>query len=183
MVALQPFVSEFAIVGRLDDIVVSSKGRIKYLSLSTLETEYLIAVAKSLQNNLAQHLKPGCKLKVTGMQKSRLDREQIEYKAYRIELLAEPASTQTAIARTQNKLKAKVLVCQGSSCSKKGGQAIYQALQTELQSQGMGEKVEIRTTGCMKQCKQAPCLVMPVRNSYSRVKPQQISQLVSNLLK
>ena len=35
MVILQPLVSEFTIVSRLEDFVTSSKGRIEYLSLST----------------------------------------------------------------------------------------------------------------------------------------------------
>lgn len=180
MVALQPLVSEFTIVGRLADFVISSKGRIKYLSLSTPEADYLIAVAKSPKNLLGEHLQAGCLLKVTGMRKYKLHQEQVEYKAYRVELLSEQSSNQTAIAA--NRSKTKILVCQGSSCGKKGGQAICKILQTELKTKGLTQQVEIKTTGCMKQCKQAPCLIMPVRNSYTRVQPQQVSQLVSKYL-
>lgn len=180
MVALQPLISEFTIVGRLEDLAISSKGRIKYLSLSTLEADYLIAVAKSPTNLLGKHLQPGCQLKVTGMRKYKFHQEQVEYKAYRVELLPEQSSNQTAIAA--NRAKTKILVCQGSSCGKKGGQAICQILQTELKTKGLTDQVEIKTTGCMKQCKQAPCLIMPVRNSYTRVQPQQVSKLVSKYL-
>ena len=180
MVALQPLVSEFTIVGRLEDFVISSKGRIKYLSLSTPEEDYSIALAKSPNNVLGKYLKPGCHLKVTGMRKCKLDRaEEVEYKAYRIELLPEQASLSLTISPKQK--KAKILVCQGSSCGKKGGQAICNLLQTELKAKGITNKVEIKTTGCMKQCKQAPYLIMPGRNVYSRVKPAQVSRLVSKL--
>lgn len=194
MVALQPLVSEFTIVGRLEDFVISSKGRIKYLSLSTPEEDYSIAVAKSPKNVLSKYLKPGCHLKVTGMRKCKLDRAEIEYKAYRIELLPEQASLNNAIVceavpqghnisfRAPKQKKAKILVCQGSSCGKQGAQAICKLLQTELKAKGITNEVEIKTTGCMKQCKQAPVLIMPGRNSYSRVKPLQISQLVSKHL-
>ena len=179
MVALQPLVSEFTIVGRLEDFTMSSKGRVKYLSLSTPDADYQIAVAKSPKNLLGEHLKSGCHLKVTGMRKYKLHQEQVEYRAYKIELLSEPSSTKTAIAR---KAKTRILVCQGSSCSKKGSQAICKSLQTELKTKGIANEVEIKTTGCMKRCKQAPCLTMPVRNNCSRVQPQ-VSKLVSKYLR
>ncbi|MBE9046817.1 (2Fe-2S) ferredoxin domain-containing protein [Pleurocapsales cyanobacterium LEGE 10410] len=176
MVAIQPLVAEFNIVGRLEDLTIGSKGRIKYLSLSTPETDYLISVAKSPQNLLGEHLKPGCHLKVTGMRKYKLHQAEVEYKAYKIELLLEQSATKTAIAK---KAPVKILVCQGSSCAKRGSQTICKLLQTELNTKGIASEVEIKSTGCMKQCKQAPCLIMPGRNSYSRVQPQQVSKLVS----
>lgn len=187
MVALPLLVSEFTTVGRLEDFVISSKGRIKYISLSTPEADYSMSVAKSPKYILSHYLKPGCCLKVTGMRKYKLDREQFEYKAYNIELLPEQSPPQTAFDSTTpkalaTKTKAKILVCQGSSCCKKGSRAISNLLQTELKDRGMTDEVEIRTTGCMKQCKQAPCLIMPGRNSYSRVRPQQVSGLVSRHL-
>lgn len=176
MVALQPFVSEFTIVGRLEDLVINSKGHIKYLALSTSEEDYLVTVAKSQKSTLSRYLKPGCYLKVTGMRKHKIHQAKVEYKAYTIELLSAQFSTKTAIAPQKN--LAKILVCQGSSCCKQGSQAIYQTLITKLKAKGISN-VEIKFTGCMKQCKQAPMLIMPVRNSYSRVKPEQISQLVN----
>ena len=175
MVALQPLVSEFTIIGRLEDLVVSAKGKIKYLSLSTPEEDYLIAVAKE-PKALAKYLKPGCHLKVTGMRKYKLHQGVVEYKAYSIELIQEDNSHQ-AIATNQT--KAKILVCQGSSCSKKGGQAICQILQAELAANGITNKVKIQTTGCLKQCKQAPMLIMPGTERYSKVKPEQVSQLIT----
>ena len=182
MVVLQPLVSEFTIVGRLEDFVISSKGRVKYLSLSTPEEDYAIAVAKSPQN-FSQNIKPGCCLRVTGMRKNKLHQAEVEYKAYTIELLAEPAISDRAIATDKtNKSKAKILICQGSSCSKKGSRTICQLLQTELKVRGITSEIEIKTTGCMKQCKQAPNLIMPGRNSYSRVHSHQVSKLVSKHL-
>ena len=179
MVALQPLVDEFTIVGRLEDFAIGSKGRIKYLALSTPKADYSIIVAKSPKSNLSKYLKPGCHLKITGMRKYKLHQAEVEYKAYRIELLSPQASINSAIASEKN---SKILVCQGSSCCKKGSQAIYHLLQTELKAKGIINEVEIETTGCMKQCKQAPYLIMPGSNSYSRVRPEQVSKLVSDLL-
>lgn len=171
---LQPLVSEFTITGKLEDFVVNSKGRVKYLYISTAESDYSIEVAKQ-KNVLGKYLEVGSYWKIIGMRKYELHREQVHYKAYKIELLSKPPFTKIA---TGVNTKTKVLVCQGPSCCKKGGRAIYESLQTELKAKNIDE-VEIKATGCMKQCKQAPYLIMPVRNSYSRVQPQQISKLVS----
>lgn len=179
MVGIQPLVSEFTLVGRLEDFVIDSKSRIKYLSLSTLEEEYLIKVAKEQTRALQQYLRSGCQIKVSGMRKYKLHKEEVEYKAYRIELVAEAAICNT---RVKSNRKTKILVCQGSSCCKKGSKTISKLLQSEIAAEGMTGEVEIKMTGCMKQCKQAPCLVMPGRNFYSRVQAKQIPSLVrSNL--
>lgn len=186
MVAIQPLVSEFTISGTLEDFVVNSKGRVKYLYLSTPEEDYAIAVAKSPTNLFSQQLQPGCYLKVTGMRKYKLHQDQLEYKAYRIELLTTPVvsppdTETTAIQSTIKKAKpkVKVLFCQNSDCWQKGGKVACELLKTELRNEGMIDQVEIKTTGCMKQCKQAPnVVIMPGRNRYSRVQPQQLSSLI-----
>jgi len=178
MVAIQPLISEFTITGRLLDLVVDSKGRVKYLYLSTSEAEYSIEVAKQ-QRILATHLQPGCHLKVTGMRKNKLHQGEVKYQAYRIELLAESPAVIDKVAKSNQAKKTKILVCQGSSCSKRGGQTVCELLRNELQAAGLTNEVEIKITGCIKQCKQAPNLTMPGRSRYSRVKPEQISGLVN----
>ncbi|WP_319423112.1 (2Fe-2S) ferredoxin domain-containing protein [Pleurocapsa sp. FMAR1] len=180
MASVQPLVSEFTIVGRLEDFVVNSHGCVKHLYLSTPEEDYSMVVAKEQKNVLNKYLKPGCYLKVTGMRKNKLHQEKVEYKAYRIELLSKQAITNTI--STITKPKVKVLICQSSTCWQKGGKAAYEMLQA-LQAKDMTKEVEIITTGCLKQCKQAPNLViMPGRNRYSRVQPKQVSQLIAKHL-
>lgn len=155
MVALQPLVSEFTIVGRLSDLEINSKGRVKSLYLSTPEADYTMEVAKEQGNVLSTYLKPGCHLKVTGMRKNKLHQTEISYRAYYIELLPEPEISSDQPLQT-NKPKIKILVCQGSSCRRKGSSNAGELLRAELQGQNMSEEVEIKTTGCWKQCKQAP---------------------------
>ena len=191
MVAIQPLVSEFTISGKLEDFVVNSKGRVKYLYLSTPEEDYAIAVAKSPTSPLRQQLQPGCYLKVTGMRKYKLHQDQLEYKAYRIELLpfpvispSDPDTTAIQSTTKTTKPKVKVLFCQNSDCWQKGGKVACELLKTELSNEGMIDQVEIKTTGCMKQCKQAPnIVVMPGRKRYSRVKPQELSALITKQVK
>ncbi len=187
MVAIQPLVSEFTIIGTLEDLIVNDKGRVKYLYLSTPEEDYAIAVAKSPTSPLSQQLQPGCYLKVTGMRKYKLHQDQLEYKAYRIELLPSPVISPDDAESTSipgkiktTKPKVKVLFCQNSNCWQKGGKVACELLKTELRTEGIIDQVEIKTTGCMKQCKQAPNIVMmPGRKRYSRMQPQELSALIT----
>ena len=182
MVAV-PLVSEFTIVGKLEDCIANSKGCIKYLYLSTPEADYTIEVAKG--KTIGKDLQPSCWLKVTGMRKYEIHEDRVKYKAYKIELLPagvkEKATSFKAIA-LKERPKAKVLVCQGSSCRKNGGK-ICELIQTQLQAKDMSDRVEIKTTGCLKQCKQAPNLIiMPGGIRYSRVQPKQVPNLIAKHL-
>ena len=179
MVAV-PLVSEFTIVGKLEDCIANSKGCIKYLYLSTPEADYTIEVASQ---TIGKHLPPRCWLKVTGMRKYEIHKDRVKYKAYKIELLQAPAREKATSSKAIATEKPKaILVCQGSSCRKNGGQ-ICELLQTQLQAKNMSDRVEIRTTGCLKQCKQAPNLIiMPGGIRYSRVQPKQISKLTAKHL-
>ena len=172
-------VSAITIVGQLEDCIANSKGCIKYLYLSTSEADYTIEVAKG--QAIGKHFSERCWLKVTGMRKYEIHKDRVKYKAYKIELLPARKETTSPKAIATEKPKAKILVCQGSSCQKNGGQ-ICRLLRTQLQAKNMTD-IEIKTTGCLKQCKQAPNLiVMPGGTRYSRVQPQQVSKLVAKHL-
>lgn len=182
MVGLQPLVSEFNLAGRLDDFVLSSKGCLKYLYLSTIEADYRIKVLKSPRTSMASQLQANCYLKVTGMQKNKLHKGEVEYTAYTIELLPEPIALEKAIARESAQFTT-VLICSGSSCQQQGGKAICQLLQAKLHDGDLTNKVKIKTTGCLKQCKQAPNIaIAPGRNRYGRVQPQQALNLLNKHL-
>jgi (2Fe-2S) ferredoxin len=56
-------------------------------------------------------------------------------------------------------------------------------LQAELKNRGIEDRVEIKTTGCLKQCEQAPNMViLPDRVRYGKVEPKQITALIEGLL-
>lgn len=184
---MQPLVSEFTIIGKLEDLVMKSGNSVKYLQLATENKEYSIKVAKELRHILAKHLEPGCWLKVTGMRKYEIHKEQVKYKAFRVELLPQKSASNFAIdnVATSNtaKSKAKVLFCKKSTCWKKGGKSACQLLQTELKNRGIADQVEIKTVGCLKQCKKAPNIViMPDKVRYHNVKPKQVNSFIEKHL-
>ncbi|MDJ0649061.1 MAG: (2Fe-2S) ferredoxin domain-containing protein [Xenococcaceae cyanobacterium MO_188.B19] len=187
MATIQPLVSEFTITGKLEDYISKSNNCIKSLQLVTEKGDYWIKLAKELRSSLKQKLQPGCLLKVTGMRKYEIHKGKVKYKAYGIEVLKKPFSEQV-ISDTQDvrigaKPKAKVLFCQKSTCWKKGGKAACTLLKAELESRGIANQVEIKTVGCLNQCKKAPNIVMmPDKARYSRVNPKQITQLIDKHL-
>lgn len=75
--------------------------------------------------------------------------------------------------------KAKILVCQKSDCQKRGGRAICQALETALSDRGLEDHVTIQGTGCLKQCKAGPNIIlMPDKTRYSRIEPAKIPGII-----
>ncbi len=188
MAIIQPLVSQFTITGELEDFVTKSGGCIKSLQVVTEEQEeYWIKVAKELGKSLGKKLQSGCLLKVTGMRKYEIHKGEVKYKAYGVELLSKPVSkpviSSTSDVAVATKPKAKVLFCQKSTCWKQGGKAACQLLKAELQSRGIADKVEIKTVGCLKQCKKAPNIViMPDKARYSRVKLKQVPGFIEKHL-
>ena len=73
----------------------------------------------------------------------------------------------------------KILVCRKSSCSKRGGKQLYRALTETLKQLGLQDRVTIELTGCQKQCKKAPSLIlMPGKVKHAYVNPNDLSSLL-----
>ncbi len=203
MAKTKSIVSEFNLAGQLIGIITKNDDRIKYLKLSAGNQEYWVKVAKEIREDIRQIITPGCKLMVRGEQKRSIKTIKVEYKAYAVELVNEeqgqevnsqpltvsdprsPASDASLTTASQNSLKsaAKVLVCKKSSCWKRGGEAVCQVIEKMCRDRGLGDRVQIQTTGCLKRCKQGPNLViMPDKARYSSVKPQQVPVLLEKHL-
>jgi NADH:ubiquinone oxidoreductase subunit E len=74
---------------------------------------------------------------------------------------------------------AKILVCEKSSCWKRGGKQLCEAIAQTLKEKGLEDAVEIKRTGCLKQCKEGPNLViLPDKAKYSQVRPYQVASLL-----
>ena len=85
------------------------------------------------------------------------------------------AQTVKAPAKTQT----KILVCQKSDCLKRGGAAVCKALENALNSRGLEDQVTVQGTGCLKQCKSGPnIVVMPDKTRYTRIAPAEIPAII-----
>ena len=177
-------VSDFSLSGQLLGWVIKDGYKVKYLRLTVAEREYWVKVPKELRYGLdPETMIPGCYLVVNGTCKRSLKTGKFKLQAREITLVDGVTSSsaktfEPPIARSQAS-KQRILVCRKSSCRKRGGQAVYQALAKALQTQGLESCVEIKETGCLKQCKKGPNLVvMPDKARYAQVQPSEVSTLV-----
>lgn len=72
---------------------------------------------------------------------------------------------------------AKIMICQKSGCRKRGGKKLLSQLQQTLQKEGLHDQVKIQTTGCQKQCDNAPSCILKVgKKKYRQVNPDKLKQ-------
>jgi (2Fe-2S) ferredoxin len=176
---------EFNLVGQLLSFVIKDGYKIKYLRIIYSGREYWIKPDKEIRDRLNKTLTPGCWVDIRGIKKQCFKTGKLKLKAYSVERVALPNPAEIPISLPQSPPlkskapKASILVCQKSSCWKRGGQAICQALEGSLRDRGLEDKVQIKLTGCLKQCKQGPnVVVMPDKARYSRVEPERAIELV-----
>ena len=153
---------------------VDGSFKLKYLMLKTPSSgQYVIKVPKEYRGELAWKYTIGDRIRVRGIQTEPL-------KAYSIEKISgEPAHT----CLPNHKTKYKILVCQKSDCCNQGAREIYANLQQELTRRGLEDQIDIKATGCLKQCKQAPNLVvLPQNLKLGRVKSSQIRQIIDQAI-
>lgn len=200
-------VSEFSFEGEILSLIFQDGCHLKYLRIvSDRGVEYLVKLCKELRESIGQGLRQGLKVKVAGEKKLNLKNGKIKLKARSLQLAIEthaqkqldltnarqiaelkraivPESGNYSTAfpevKAPAKTKAKILVCQKSDCQKRGGAAICKALENALNSQGLEGQVTVQKTGCLKQCKAGPNIVlMPDKTRYSRIAPAAIPELI-----
>jgi (2Fe-2S) ferredoxin len=173
-------VSEFSLEGRFIGFVGDVEEKPKRLRLATSEGERYIKLSKELRASLREALQPGDWLKISGEQKYKYKTGELRLKARQVTIKA--PSTQENVFQpplAAPRTKACVMVCQKSSCRKRGAGDVCQAVTASLRDRGLDDQVAIKGTGCMKQCKTGPCVVfMPDKSRYTGVAPKEVSKLV-----
>jgi len=96
--------------------------------------------------------------------------------------IAKSEFTSSAAAQTVKapaKTPTKILVCQKSDCLKRGAGGVCKALENALNSRGLEDQVTVQGTGCLKQCKAGPnIVVMPDKTRYTRIAPAEIPAII-----
>jgi (2Fe-2S) ferredoxin len=185
----QERVSEFNLVGQLIGFVIKDGYKLKYLRINFAEREYWIKPIKEIREQIKQTITPGCWVEVQGIRKQCFKTGKVKLKADSVKLLnsvnSEDMTVSLVSAPTQTakslSAKASILVCQKSDCWKRGGQTICRMLNESLRDRGLEDKVQVKLTGCLKQCKHGPNVVMmPDKARYSQVQPEHVAQLLEN---
>ncbi len=184
--------SSLTIQGRLLATVLNDSGALKKLRLGTAQGEWVFKVPKSYRKALAQLPQPGTWVEVQGYQVNVSKKGQQHTKLEAISLVpietcslinacpGQALATGEAIpALSARNIPIKIKVCQKSSCCKRGGDRVWQALADRLQAHDMADQVQLERTGCLGKCKQGPALmVLPEKHKYTAVRPHQVSKLL-----
>jgi (2Fe-2S) ferredoxin len=176
-------VSEFSLVGQLVGFIIKDGYKIKYLRITNSQQEYWVKLSKTIRNNLDPSIAPGCWLEVHGKRKFSLKKGNVKLKAYEVKAIAAACESSNCLQKTEiakvQQSKASILICQKSNCWDRGGKAICEMLEENLQARGLQQQISIKKTGCLKECKKGPNLVMmPDKAFYSHVLPTQIPELL-----
>lgn len=173
-------VTEFCFEGRFIDFLIKDGYKLKGLLLWTSEGEYYIKLAKHLRSAFDLRLPKGTWLQVVGTKQYNAKKNQVTLVAERVMAASADMGTVSPPnpANTQPVKTQTILVCQKSDCMKRGGKALCHALESELRNNGLEDAVNIKGTGCMKNCKAGPNLVMPDKTRYSKIKAEQVPALI-----
>lgn len=176
-------VSKLRLEGHFVGFVGKEQDKPKHLELKTAMGEYCIKISKTLRSSLRDVLQPGDWIEIVGEHKycqktgeAKLKADWVQVKA-RVESHRKEQLLSTAIAGS--KQEGSVMLCQKSSCRKRGAEFLGEALKESLCDRGLADQVKIKDTGCMKRCEQGPCMVfLPDKTRYTKVKTKDVSMLV-----
>ena len=174
-------VTEFCLEGRFLDFVIKDGYKLKGLLLGTSEGECYIKLAKHLRSAFDLRLPQGTLLQVVGTKQYNAKKDQLTLVAEQV--MAANSNTgivvEQSLAKTKKSKVQTILICQKSDCMQRGSKALCQALEFELKNNGLENSVAIKGTGCMKNCKAGPNLVMPDKTRYSKIKAEQVPVLIN----
>lgn len=183
--------STFSLEGRFLSFLLEDGYKIKHLWVATAEGELCIKLSREARASVKGVLAPGSWVGIFGERSLDLTTREVKYKAFSINQALTGQGGNPTVASPEMPLSGKnlaekpkaqrpatILMCQKSDCMKRGGKAICQALQATLSDRGLQDQVKVKGTGCMKQCKAGPNLVMPDKTRYTRITAKEIPQMI-----
>ena len=159
--------STYQIEGKFIGFIPKPGGELKYIQVQVGERIIPIKLVKELRETLVRKLVEGDRLLVFLEQRGSGLSSKLKLKSDRVEKLGTGdeslVSESTSVLSTSQPgkhQKGKILICRKSSCSKRGGKQLYRALTETLNQLELQDRVTIELTGCQKQCKKAPSLIL-----------------------
>ncbi|MEE8414122.1 MAG: (2Fe-2S) ferredoxin domain-containing protein, partial [Dehalococcoidales bacterium] len=102
----------------------------------------------------------------------------------RINSTAELEELRKDILSKRDPDKPSITLCSGTACHATGSEKVANAIEQELEQQGLKGKVDFRRTGCHGFCEKGPIVVIyPGEICYLQVTPEDISEITSQTLK
>ncbi len=97
----------------------------------------------------------------------------VELEAFRKDILLKRGSSKPCIT-----------LCSGTACHATGSKEVALAIEQEMESQGLTDKVDFRRTGCHGFCEKGPIVVIdPEGICYLQVTPEDVPEIISSTVK
>lgn len=171
--------SSFYVVGQF--LGYELKGhKIYRVHLQQGQDEYRLKLSSGARDDLLRaaldgNLQVGDWMQVSGLQE--MDRKKgLKLKAHSLSRCEKPKKTSKSPLRVDPK-PTKVLVCQKSSCCKRGGKAVMRELQKVVSDRQLGDAVAIKGTGCMGKCSKGPVMVID-KTHYRQVNANKVEKMI-----
>ncbi|NJK60578.1 MAG: (2Fe-2S) ferredoxin domain-containing protein [Oscillatoriales cyanobacterium SM2_1_8] len=167
--------------------------KLKYLRLQSTDGEFTVKLPKHLRGEAVRVLTAPVSLRL--WLEPRGDCPQ--FKVQRFEVLTEtvappplpqspshkPSALLSDAPSEAPALPMPVLaVCNRGSCRKRGSEALCQALQSAIEEWNAGDRLELRTTGCLKGCKEGPTIELPDGTRKTGCRPGDARVLIAGIL-
>ncbi len=166
--------SEFTIEGKFLGLLQNKHQKNSCLQLKIESGDVEIKLPKNLRPQMSELLIPGEDIRVLGVSKLHAKTGKIKLKAHQVLSISNDNPEQITPAK-----KAKILVCQKSSCRKRGGRGLLSNIEKTLCDRGLNELVDIEHTGCLKHCNSAPSCVFQVgKKQYKKMHPEAIVNIL-----
>ena len=167
--------SEFTIEGKFVGLLSKKRQKNNYLQLQIESGDVEIKLPKNLRAQTIENLIFGGDIRVVGVSKLHQKTRKIKLKAHEILSIFDDNNQQQINPGN----KAKILVCQKSSCRKRGGKGLLSEIEKTLCDRGLQELVDIEHTGCLKHCHGAPSCVFQVgKKKYKKMHPEAIVNIL-----
>ncbi len=165
---------------------------------------YQIKLDKDIRKAASDSIDARDWVKVEGKGKPDKETGKIRWKADSIEKVSlqavaeikekSEARSQSSQPESDASTKAKparILICQKSSCRKKGAQKVSEAMEDAITKAKASDQITLKATGCLKCCKTGPTVVVlpadsknkkSTKERYRKVTPKTAKKIVAGIL-
>ena len=168
----------------------------RYIKLATTNGEQRVKIAKNIRAQI-QDWQPGIWLTLLSQERicHTTGERKIKIKQVLSLLTAHAPSDSISVHAPKGRdpvidsavAPAKIQVCGGSSCRRRGSESICQSMQSYLDRSDLTARVQIETVKCLHQCKAAPHAIvispiaatLPGKTHYRQIQPSQVQMLLA----
>lgn len=140
--------SKFELKGVFEGLEKNAEGK-RRLRLRVEGKVLELKLPKELRKQYVDRLRPGAEILVGGLEQRRMFKEAKRVIS-RIWILSMPSAQPAAC------VKCPIRVCSKKNCWKSGGKQLWNYLENRIEEEGLGDIVELRAVGCLKNCDNPP---------------------------